>query len=151
MNKLKSLVKILLFVVILIGFKCMGGETKAATNEIIDTSRKASLTITKYENKNGSKENKALKGVEFTVYSIPSDSDVDNVIQGLDYIKNHSVRSYAQTTPDSGTITFSNLDLGRYLVVETKAPKNVSTKIESFFLILPIIYSAITNQLLLRV
>lgn len=137
MNKLKSLVKILLFAVILIGFKCVGGETKAATNAIVDTSRKASLTITKYENKNGSKENKALKGVEFTIYNIPSDSGVENVTQGLDYIKNHSVWSYSQTTPDSGTITFSNLDLGRYLVIETKAPKNVSTKIESFLIDLP--------------
>ncbi len=137
MNKLKSLAKIFLLVVILIGIKFIGGKTKAATNTIVDINRKASLTITKYENKNGSKENKVLKGVEFTIYNIPSNSGVENVAQGLEYIKNHSVRSYAQTTPDSGKITFSNLDLGRYLVVETKAPKNVSTKIESFLIDLP--------------
>lgn len=137
MNKLKRLAKIFLLVVILIGIKFIGGETKAATNTIVDINRKASLTITKYENKNGSKENKVLKGVEFTIYNIPSNSGVENVAQGLEYIKNHSVRSYAQTTPDSGKIIFSNLDLGRYLVVETKAPKNVSTKIESFLIDLP--------------
>ena len=45
MNKLKSLVKIILFAVILIGFKCVGGETKAATNAIVDTSKKASLRM----------------------------------------------------------------------------------------------------------
>ena len=137
MKKIKIITKILLLVAILIGIKCIGGETKTATNAIVDTSRKASLTITKYENKNGSKENKALKGVEFTVYNIPSNSGVETVAQGLEYIKNHNVKSFVQNTPASGTITFSNLDLGRYLVVETKAPKNVSTKIESFLIDLP--------------
>lgn len=137
MNKLKSLKKILFLVVILIGLKCVGGETRAATSSIIDTNRKASLTITKYENQNGSGENKPLKGVEFTIYNMPSESGVETVEQGLAYLRKHAVRSFAQTTPSSGTITFSNLDLGRYLVVETRAPKNVSTKIESFLIDLP--------------
>ena len=137
MKKIKIITKILLLVAILIGIKCIGGETKAATNAIVDTSRKASLTITQYEKQNGSEENKPLKGVEFTIYNMPSESGVETVEQGLNYMRQHAVRSFAQTTPTSGTITFSNLDLGRYLVVETRAPKNVSTKIESFLIDLP--------------
>lgn len=134
MNKIK---KIVFLIMIITSIICIVGKVCAATSAIIDTSRKASLTITKYEHQNGSQNNKPLKGVEFTIYEIPSNSGVENVTQGLDYIRQHSVTSFAKTTPDSGTITFSNLNLGRYFVVETKAPKNVSTKIESFLIDLP--------------
>ena len=137
MNKLKSLKKILFLVVILIGLKCVGGETRAATSSIIDTTRKASLTITLQEQQNGSGDNKPLKGVEFTIYNMPSESGVETVEQGLAYLRKHAVRSFAQTTPSSGTITYSDLDLGRYLVVQTRTPKNVSTKMESFLIDLP--------------
>lgn len=134
MNKIK---KIVFLIMIISSIICIVGKVCAATSAIIDTSRKASLTITKYEHQNGSQNNKPLKGVEFTIYEIPSNSGVENVTQGLDYIRQHSVISFAKTTPDSGKITFPNLNLGRYLVVETKAPKNVSTKIESFLIDLP--------------
>lgn len=115
----------------------MVGKVNAVTTAIVDTSKKASLTITKYEHKNGSTENKALKGVEFTIYEIPKNANVDTLAQAETYIKNNNVTSYKKTTPDSGTVKFSDLNLGRYLVVETKAPKNVSTMIESFLIDLP--------------
>jgi len=134
MNKIK---KIMFLIMIITSIICIIGKVYAVNNAVIDTSRKASLTITKYEQQNGSNNNKPLKGVEFTIYEIPSNSGVENLVQAENYIKQHSVTSFTKTTPDSGTITFSNLNLGRYFVVETKAPKNVSTKIESFLIDLP--------------
>ena len=132
--KLKKTIFIIIMLIILISIV---GRVNAATTAIVDTSKKASLTITNYEHKNGSTENKALKGVEFTIYEIPKNANVDTVAQAEAYIKNNNVTSYKKTTPDSGTIKFSDLNLGRYFVVETKAPKNVSTMIESFLIDLP--------------
>lgn len=132
-----KLKKTIFLIIMLISLISIVGKVNAATTAIVDTSKKASLTITKYEHKNGSTENKALKGVEFTIYEIPKNANVDTVAQAEAYIKNNNVTSYKKTTPDSGTIKFSDLNLGRYLVVETKAPKNVSTMIESFLIDLP--------------
>ena len=134
MNKIK---KIMFLIMIITSIICIIGKVYAVNNAVIDTNKKASLTITKYEQQNGSNNNKPLKGVEFTIYEIPSNSGVENPTQAENYIRQHSVTSFTKTTPDSGTITFSNLNLGRYFVVETKAPKNVSTKIESFLIDLP--------------
>lgn len=132
-----KLKKTIFLIIMLISLISIVGKVNAATTAIVDTSKKASLTITKYEHKNGSTENKALKGVEFTIYEIPKNANVDTLAQAETYIKNNNVTSYKKTTPDSGTIKFSDLNLGRYLVVETKAPKNVSTMIESFLIDLP--------------
>ena len=129
--------KTIFIIIMLISLISIVGKVNAVTTAIVDTSKKASLTITKYEHKNGSTENKALKGVEFTIYEIPKNANVDTVSQAETYIKNNNVTSYKKTTPDSGIIKFSDLNLGRYFVVETKAPKNVSTMIESFLIDLP--------------
>lgn len=132
-----KLKKTIFLIIMLISLISIVGKVNAATTAIVDTSKKASLTITKYEHKNGSTENKALKGVEFTIYEIPKNANVDTLAQAETYIKNNNVTSYKKTTPESGTVKFSDLNLGRYLVVETKAPKNVSTMIESFLIDLP--------------
>lgn len=132
-----KLKKTIFLIIMLISLISIVGKVNAATTAIVDTSKKASLIITKYEHKNGSTENKALKGVEFTIYEIPKNANVNTVAQAETYIRNNNVTSYKKTTPDSGTIKFSDLNLGRYLVVETKAPKNVSTMIESFLIDLP--------------
>ncbi len=136
--KIIKKIKTIAFVgMLLITLICSIGKVNAATSTIIDTSRKVSLTITKYEHKNGSTENKVLKGVEFTIYEIPKNTNIDTVSQAEEYIKNNSVTSYKKTTPDSGTVKFSDLNIGRYLVKETNAPKNVTTMIESFLIDLP--------------
>lgn len=124
---------ILLLIVVAITF--IGGQVKAVTTNVIDLSKKASLTITKYEHANGSTNNVPLKGVEFTVYSIPN--NIETVSNAESYVKNNQVTSVSKTTGEDGTVKFSNLELGRYLVAETKAPKNVTTKIESFLIDLP--------------
>ncbi|MCI9063687.1 MAG: hypothetical protein HFJ17_03700 [Clostridia bacterium] len=107
-------------------------DTKAV---LIDPTRKASLTITKYEHANGNLENKGLEEVEFTIYLIQD--TINSVEEAEQYISDNQAVSYKGITPKSGTITFSNLELGRYLVVETKAPKNVVTKVQSFLIDLP--------------
>lgn len=136
MNKILKFRKLIISILLIISvISAIGGSVNAVTDAIVDTSRKASLTITKYEHANGSDTNVALAGVEFTVYSIPD--NIYSLSIAENYIKSHQVTSYTQTTPENGTITFSNLTLGRYLVVETNAPKNVLTKIESFLIDLP--------------
>lgn len=137
MNKIKRIKRIIFFAILLISLISIAFKVNATTNTIIDTNKKVSLTITKYEHKNGSNENRALQGVEFTIYEIPKNLNIDTVIKAEEYIKNNSVTSYKKTTPDSGTIKFSDLNIGRYLVKETNAPKNVNTMMESFLIDLP--------------
>lgn len=137
MNKIINITKniLLLFLVVI---SILTIKVKAVSSDtIIDTTRKVSLTITKYEHTNGDEVNSPLKGVEFTIYEIPSEANVVNAIQAENYIKNHSTNSYSKITPESGIITFSNLNIGRYYVVETDAPKSVLTKMESFIIDLP--------------
>ncbi len=138
MSKIKKnkgmAVSVLLIMVILINV-CLKVQ---AVQSIINTpSKKASLTITKYEHANGSEENKELEGVEFTIYNIPD--DIDDVKDAEEYVKGNkeSIISYTKTTPKNGTVKFSELEIGRYLVAETNAPKNVLKRIESFLIDLP--------------
>lgn len=139
MNKIIQLSKVFTLIMLALFFIfTIGGKLEAQASSIIDTNRKASLTITKYEHTNGSEENKPFKGVEFTIYEIPNDANINTVSQAEGYVKNNStVNSYTKTTPESGTIVFSDLNLGRYLVVETDAPKSVLTKSDSFLIDLP--------------
>ena len=130
MNK-KSRKFIITILSIIMLIVAIGNTAKA----VIDETKKVSLTITKYENSNGSKENLELKGVEFTVSLVPNETG--SVDEALQYIENNEVTSYSKTTSENGTIRFENLEQGRYLVQETNAPKNVLTKIESFLIDLP--------------
>lgn len=136
MNKILKLKKVIIAILtVLVAISIIGGSVDAVTHSIVDTTKKASLKITKFEHANGSDKNAPLAGVEFTVYLIPS--DIETVGEAEEYIKNNEVTSYTKTTPSHGTVTFSDLELGRYLVAETDAPKNVVTKIESFLIDLP--------------
>ena len=134
-NILKHKKIILLILAMLILLSSIGGSVQAITDALIDTSKKVSLTITKYEHANGNEENKELAGAEFTVYEIPN--TIATVEEAESYIKNNEVVSYTKTTPSNGTVTFSKLNQGRYLVAETNAPKNVLKKVESFLIDLP--------------
>ena len=129
-NILKHKKIILLILAMLILLSSIGGSVQAITDALIDTSKKVSLTITKYEHANGNEENKELAGAEFTVYEIPN--TIATVEEAESYIKNNEVVSYTKTTPSNGTVTFSKLNQGRYLVAETNAPKNVLKKWKAF-------------------
>ena len=131
-----KLKKIIVMMVLLTTAICtIGQSVMAVTQEIIDLNRKANLTVIKYEHANGNKENKQLKDVEFTIYQVPSNKE--SVEEAETYIKQNSIEGISKTTGTDGKAEFTNLNIGRYLVVETKAPKNVTTKIESFLIDLP--------------
>lgn len=129
MNKI---LKITTLIICLLTIIC--GTVQAVNNSTIDTSRKASLTIKQYEYANGETTKKELKGAEYSIYAVIKDTKT--VSQAEAYIQDRDPVE-RKTTPESGNITFSNLELGRYYVVETKVPKNALTKTESFLVDLP--------------
>ena len=51
--------------------------------------------------------------------------------------KNIILEEKSLETGKEGTVKFEDLELGRYLVAETKAPKNVSSVISPFLIDLP--------------
>ncbi len=112
----------------------------AITNPIIDTSKKGSISLTAYQYVNGNESNKKkLEGAEFTVYLV--DSNIEDISSAERYITNNNGTKYVKTTNSDGLVEFENLELGRYYVVETNAPKNVFTKVESFLVDVPSINS----------
>lgn len=126
MRRTKELLCIFLaFLVILFSF----GVIANAETDLTKT--KGSLTITKYEKGATGKEgqNTPLKGVTFSIYKVADDET------------STEIGSYTltdeKTTGDNGTVTFSNLDLGRYLVVEKSVPENVVEKIANFLVDIP--------------
>ena len=76
---LKNKKTIIILLITLIIILNIGTTVKAIIDSVIDTNKKASLTITKYEHVNGSKENIELAGVEFTIYEIPN--NIENIEQ----------------------------------------------------------------------
>lgn len=105
-----------------------------------------SIKITKYETgkKDEDGNNLPLAGVKFEIYRIGEDSEEKTIpskytTEGYDpeavgdteYYKNEA------TTGADGIITFTDLELGRYLIVEAEAPANVVSKIAPFIVDVP--------------
>ncbi len=141
MNKIKRLVAVIMLIIIVL--LNMENYVLAVTNSLIDTSRKATLKIIEYENAYGkdkkSQEDVPLENVELTIYKLDETNFEKDTKQLEQEIKSKSINlnSVVQTTNQDGEAVFSNLDLGRYFVMETKAPKNVTVKMESFIIDLP--------------
>lgn len=133
-------------------------ETKMPT---IDTTKKGSITINKYE---GDDTTKPLEGVTFTIYKIadleqgsnPVELKYKSLITGVNITsetKYNDIKSdvdskiadgsltgtSATTVMESGKATakFTELDLGIYLVEETKAPSLVVNKTANFLVSVP--------------
>lgn len=133
-------------------------ETKMPT---IDTTKKGSITINKYE---GDDTTKPLEGVTFTIYKIadleqgsnPVELKYKSLITGENITsetKYNDIKSVvdskiadgsltgtsATTVMESGKATakFTELDLGIYLVEETKAPSQVVNKTANFLVSVP--------------
>lgn len=133
-------------------------ETKMPT---IDTTKKGSITINKYE---GDDTTKPLEGVTFTIYKIadleqgsnPVELKYKSSITGVNITsetKYNDIKSVvdskiadgsltgtsATTVMESGKATakFTELDLGIYLVEETKAPSQVVNKTANFLVSVP--------------
>lgn len=109
----------------------------------IDTSKTANLTIIEYENAYGkdknANQNVPLSGVSITIYKL-NEASFNNTASKIESdLKNGVINLPSQTltTGSNGTVTFSNLQLGRYLVVQSNSPANVNVKMESFLVDLP--------------
>lgn len=127
----------------------------------IDTTKKGSITINKYE---GDDTTKPLEGVTFTIYKIadleqgsnPVELKYKSLITGVNITsetKYNDIKSVvdskiadgsltgtsATTVMESGKATakFTELDLGIYLVEETKAPSQVVNKTANFLVSVP--------------
>lgn len=150
------------------------------TTSVIDTNKKGSITIYKYniadkniQGETGTGEIQTppagatpLRGAEFTIYQVknadwlqtyygggaltegekaPEVDDYFNKENGvvISYEASNLVASIAdkvkgtQTTNDEGFAQFKNLDLGLYLVIETKKPQSVVTAVTPFLVSVP--------------
>lgn len=151
------------------------------TTSVIDTTKKGSITIYKYnttkqtaQGATGTGEIQTppagatpLRGAEFTIYQVEGADWLQEyygekaLTEGKkapkvdDYFnkeENGEVKSYeasnlvtgiadkakgTQTTDDNGFAQFKNLDLGLYLVIETKKPQSVVTAVTPFLVSVP--------------
>ena len=136
MNKklIKNVIMIILISMMILS--SISNSVFAVTKKVIDNTLKGSVSLTAYEFPNGNEANKrVLKGAEFTIYKITTEQNT--VLEAESYIANNNVTSRTGETDSNGYISFTNLDLGRYFVVETNAPKNVLTRVESFIVDVP--------------
>jgi Cna protein B-type domain protein len=153
--------------------------TPQKTASVIDTSKRGSITIYKYntttataQGKTGTGETQtppagatALRGAEFTIYQVKDETWLEKYYggEGLapeektpevdDYFQKDAggqVTSYeaanlvdgiaakqTKVTNENGYAKFDNLDLGLYLVIETKVPQSVVTAVTPFLVSVP--------------
>lgn len=170
-----------------------GSTEPQKTTATIDTAKKGSITIHKYEyngdtaqlpdgtgektdfnnvptNPDGVNDEKAtpLKGVGFTIYKVmekdamleyysgklSNDASNSQDVKVEDYVENGSIKSeYANTkkgeeqiTNAAGEATFSELDLGIYVVIETTKPDSVKVPAEPFLVSIPMTTSSSKNE-----
>lgn len=141
LKKRKFISIIILFVILLFS---LSNIVKAEVGNIIDSKRKASLEIIKYENAHGSgldvTQNRPLKGVEFTIYKVNEENmekTAEEIALGIEEGTIVGLDSKSLVTDKNGIVKFNELELGRYLVAETKVPINVSVKMNPFLIDLP--------------
>lgn len=127
MKKLNMIVWTLITIILMSMFFSLN------TNAIDLTQTKGSLTIIKYETGAAGHEgeNIPLAGVEFSIYKVADDATSTttpaSTVQPTD----------TKITGTNGQAIFSNIDIGRYLVVETNAPENVTERIQNFLVDIP--------------
>lgn len=136
------------------------------TSSTIDITKKGSITIHKYEYngtggiKGTGSENdqapvgaKALEGAGFTIYKVADVKDLENYYSTNptelpsvgEYTENGKIKTEYEdnkvgsqiTTNTNGIAAFENLELGFYVVVETKTPDKVTTAVEPFLVSVP--------------
>lgn len=130
------------------------------------TKKSGSITIHKYEY-NGTEEIKGtgsendkvpggpdgakpLEGAEFTIYRVANEQDLEQYYstnpKALPSVKDYTTENGEikgtkvgdeTTTDKNGIAKFENLDLGFYVVVETKTPDKVTKPIEPFLVSVP--------------
>ncbi len=103
-----------------------------------------SLTITKLENgrKDEDGNKLPLEGVKFKIYKVDNDEtslEIPEKYSQEEYDSSSDENYYTNEaiTGANGQVSFTNLKLGRYLVVEAEAPANVVEKISNFLVDIP--------------
>lgn len=160
MKMFKRTLAMLLCAVMALGL--MAVAASAADAALIDTAAKGSITITKYESatkgSNGDGTNDPsipegatpLAGVTFTLYKVMDADAVVKYYNGKD-TQNVTVANYVTggkindgitasgtaTTNASGVATFSNLEVGMYVVIETAYPDKVTIPCDPFLVSIP--------------
>lgn len=127
-----------------------GKDAKEGTGETTDAS-------------NVPDDARALEGAGFTIYKVAGVTELTKYYSEnpttlpavSEYVadgkikpeyKNNIVKS-EQTTDENGVTTFSGLDLGFYVVIETKTPAKVTTPVEPFLVSIPMTVKSGDNWL----
>ena len=142
------------YITILLVFLLLGVSNVSANSNIIDISKKGSLNISLSTN-----NSEVIKGAEITIYKVgevvvensnlifKNVSEIDsckidftkdkNITPSMvECIQNTSVEKETNITDRQGKVSFTNLDLGLYLVVQTNEVKGYS-KIEPYLAMIP--------------
>ncbi len=165
MKKLKKLVAGILSAAMVMS--TMAVTAFAAGPDTIDTNEKGNLTIHKYTEGNvpgsegtGTTADAAnlpdgaqpLAGAGFTIYKVADVNDLKEYystnpedLPSVDaYVENNKIKegvakwtSQQKITGADGLATFSNLELGLYVVIETKTPDLVTNPMDPFILSVP--------------
>lgn len=161
MKMFKRTLAMLLCAVMALGLMAVAASA-AADAALIDKTAKGSITITKYESatkgSNGDGTNDPtipegatpLAGVTFTLYKVMDADDVVEYYNGKDtqkvtvanYVTGGKINdgitaSGTATTNASGVATFSDLDVGMYVVIETAYPDKVTIPCDPFLVSIP--------------
>lgn len=161
MKMFKRTLAMLLCAVMALGLMAVAASA-AADAALIDKTAKGSITITKYESatkgSNGDGTNDPtipegatpLAGVTFTLYKVMDADDVVAYYNGTNtqkvtvdtYLENGAIKSGypvsgTATTDTKGVAKFSNLEVGMYVVIETKYPDKVTIPCAPFLVSIP--------------
>ena len=134
-----------------------GKDTKPGTGEAADESNVPSAP-----------EAKPLEGAGFTIYKVAGVDDLEKYYSGNEadsltvdkFVTDGKIKSefetkkvvdengvYEKTTNSAGIATFAGLELGFYVVIETKTPDKVTTPVEPFLVSIPMTVKSGDNWL----
>ena len=166
MGKFKKMLAGMLSAAMVVSTMTVSAFAAQTTPSTIDTTKKGSITIHKYEYNGtggtigtGSESDqvpagaKALEGAGFTIYKVADVKDLEKYYSTNptelpsvgEYTENGKIKTEYEdkkvgneiTTGADGIAAFNNLDLGFYVVVETTTPDKVTTPVEPFLVSVP--------------
>lgn len=146
MRKLKKILALVLMIILMMQVMVFAENTEL----VIDSTRKGSITINVLQDRDGSVVTSegtgetqtiptgatALQNVKFELYKVADDC--------ADLTKPETIALATQATDENGQVEFTDLELGRYLVVPTEYPANVKVEIANFLVDVPMMNTAQT-------
>lgn len=142
------------FLIFVLGIMIVKPVLADTSDNIVDFSKKGSISITLGEDE----ENIKVSGADVTIYKIAdayskdsnlafnyheSLKDYEFELNGgniseevLEIIANNEIINFSATTNELGTVIFTDLDLGLYLVIQTNRVEGYS-KIDPFLVFIP--------------